>query len=376
MASSAKNILKPSAVDYNHLSAYDYILPPSLIAHTPTQKRDASRLLISAPNTPIHTNNHFEDILKHLNPGDILVMNNTRVLPARLYGWRTKEEIKNGIKVRGKLEVEVLLHRATGAENTWQAFCKPAKKLKIGHYIHFDGGKAEVIGRSDEETTLKFFDFGPDFEAFLKKTGQMPLPPYITRENGHTEEDLERYQTVYAQHKGAVAAPTAGLHFTKELLAALQNKGIKTEFVTLHVGAGTFQPVREEDLSHHKMHTEWGEVTPQVAEKLQQAKQKGHRIVCVGTTSLRLLESAAKTGTIKPFKGDTDIFIKPGFTFNAADGLITNFHLPRSTLLMLVAAFVGYSNMHQIYKTAIAENFRFYSYGDSSLLWKKTNDAL
>lgn len=361
----------------NELSAYDYALPPELIAQSPVTPRDSARLLVAVSSGAMSTSQHFRDLVDILQAGDVLVINNTRVLPARLFGWREKTEqiphTDGSVETRtGKLEAEVLLHRHTGEENTWRAFLKPGKKFKPGHVIHFTGGAADIVGRDGDELILKFKKFGKDFEKFLKSAGDMPLPPYIERPEGSTEEDAERYQTVYAKEKGAVAAPTAGLHFTPELITALEKKGIQFAHVTLHVGAGTFQPVREEDLGNHKMHSEWGELSAQTAAQLNQVKQKGGRVICVGTTSLRLLETAARSGEIKPFKGDTDIFITPGYEFQATDGLLTNFHLPKSTLLMLVSAFVGHNVMKQIYKTAITEKFRFYSYGDSSLLLKTT----
>ena len=357
------------------LSDYDYTLPPELIAQTPVTPRDSARLLVAGPSGVKRTDTHFKDILNLLRAGDVLVVNNTRVLPARLNGWREKTETvphtDGTVEVkRGRLEVEVLLHRCMGAGHKWSAFCRPAKKMKPGHIIHFEGGEAEVVGRCGDELMLSFKNYGQDFEKFIKIAGEMPLPPYIERPDGTTQDDSERYQTVYAKQQGAVAAPTAGLHFTPELINALEEKGIQFAHVTLHVGAGTFQPVRAEDLSKHVMHAEWGELTPETAKMLNKTRGNGNRIICVGTTSLRLLETAAKSGEIKPFKGDTDIFITPGFDFRGADGLITNFHLPKSTLLMLVSAFVGYETMKEIYKTAIAEKFRFYSYGDSSLLFK------
>ena len=363
----------------NKLSAYDYTLPPERIAQSPVTPRDRARLLLSDTDGTLSTDKHFCDVISLLQSGDVVVINNTRVLPARLYGWREKTEkiphTNGSIETKiGQLDVEVLLHRHTGEENTWRAFVKPAKKLKPGHVIYFEGGEAVVVERDEDEFIITFKKFGEDFEKFIKSAGDMPLPPYIERPEGTTEEDDERYQTVYAKEKGAVAAPTAGLHFTPELISALEEKGIQFAHVTLHVGAGTFQPVRTEELSHHKMHSEWGELTPETADKLNNAKANGHRIICVGTTSLRLLETSARSGKIVSFKGDTDIFITPGFEFKAADGLITNFHLPKSTLLMLVAAFVGYDKMREIYKVAITEKFRFYSYGDSSLLWRQKND--
>lgn len=358
------------------LTDYDYALPPERIAQHPATPRDSARLLFSGAMGVQAQPHTFKDLVLLLQPNDILVMNNTRVLPARLEGWRKKVEmVTDGInppqEIQGQMAVEVLLHRYTGKNQEWLAFCKPSKKLKFGHTIHFDGGEAEVAGRENDQLILNFKNFGEDFENFLKKAGELPLPPYIERPKGNEVSDNERYQTVYAARQGAVAAPTAGLHFTPELLHDLQQKGIEIAQVTLHVGAGTFQPVRTEDLSQHVMHKEWGEITPETVAQIKAAQAKGGRVVCVGTTSLRILETAAQSGALQPFLGDTDIFIQPGYVFKAADGLITNFHLPKSTLLMLVAAFVGYDTMRNIYQTAIAENYRFYSYGDSSLLWKK-----
>ena len=358
------------------LSDYDYTLPPELIAQQPATPRDSARLLVSGASGVLAGQHTFADLPALLQKGDVLVMNNTRVLPARLQGFRKKVEIiSDGMapptEVEGKLEVEVLLHRYTGQNNEWLAFCKPAKKLKPGHKIFFEGGEADVVGRDGDQLILNFINFGTDFESFLKQAGELPLPPYIARPEGNEDSDNERYQTVYAKRQGAVAAPTAGLHFTPELLRELEQKGIETAQVTLHVGAGTFQPVRSEDLSEHVMHKEWGEITPETVAQIKAAQARGGRVICVGTTSMRIVETASQSGELKPFKGDTDIFIQPGYKFQTVDGLITNFHLPKSTLLMLVAAFVGYDKMHEIYQTAIAEKYRFYSYGDSSLLWKK-----
>ncbi len=354
------------------LSDFDYVLPSELIAQQPADPRDSARLLLSDEGGINSLDYKFSDLLNLLRAGDILVMNNTRVLPARLQGWREKvEQLPNGKAKKGKMAVEVLLHRCTGNDDEWLAFCRPAKKLKQGQEIFFEGGKATIIGRDGEQLIIKFSSFGDCFEAFLKQAGDLPLPPYISRPEGSTEDDSERYQTVYAHRQGAVAAPTAGLHFTENLLEQLKQKDISTTTVTLHVGAGTFQPVRNDDLSQHIMHSEWGEVTEEAVTAINAAKKSGGRVVCVGTTSLRLIETAARGGVLKPFSGDTDIFITPGFGFKVADGLLTNFHLPKSTLLMLVAAFTGYDKMRKIYQTAIADKYRFYSYGDSSLLWRK-----
>lgn len=349
------------------LSDFDYDLPDRLIAQTPAEPRDAARLLLVPPEGILQTQLHVYDLTALLQPGDLLVVNDTRVLPARLNGWRVKSTPQGD----GRMEVEVLLHRCLGDPLHWRAFARPAKKLKPGHVVHFgDGLSATIEGREGEEVLLRFKADPAHFTALLEQVGQMPLPPYISRPDGENEADKDRYQTIYARHDGAVAAPTAGLHFTPALQKALADKGIGFTHVTLHVGAGTFQPVRVEDIATHVMHSEWGRISPQAVADIEAAKARGGRIICVGTTSLRLVESAARSGKLEPWEGETDIFITPGFDFKVADGLMTNFHLPQSTLLMLVAAFVGYERMHQIYKTAIAEDFRFYSYGDSSLLWR------
>lgn len=347
------------------VSDFDFELPPQLVAHKPAQPRDAARLLVWPPVTP---NLHFYDLPSQLKVGDLLVFNNTRVLPARLTGLRPMADGNWG-------EVEILLHRCRGALTEWSAFCRPARKLKDGMQLRFADSNvtATVSGRDDDQVLLTFEAANDTaFSEFLETCGQMPLPPYIERPNGEEADDRSRYQTVYAQHDGSVAAPTAGLHFTPELLEKLRAMGVNTAEVTLHVGAGTFMPVRVENIAEHKMHAEWGEVSAATVAAIEQTKAKGGRVIAVGTTSMRLLETAAKSGKIAPFRGDTAIFITPGFRFNVADGLITNFHLPKSTLLMLVAAFVGFDTMQKIYQHAIAENYRFYSYGDSSILWRAT----
>lgn len=354
--------VEQSSVKAWQVSDFDFKLPPSLIAHKPAQPRDSARLLVWPPVVPSH---HFSDLPKFLKAGDLLVFNNTRVLPARLTAFRTAAD-------GSQAEVEVLLHRCRGELVEWSAFCRPARKLKDGMQLTFAGTPitARVSGRDDDQVLLTFEADTDSFKAFLEAHGQMPLPPYIERPNGEEADDRTRYQTVYAKHDGSVAAPTAGLHFTPELLQNLRNMGVNMANVTLHVGAGTFMPVRVDSIADHKMHAEWGEVSAETVAAIEATKANGGRVICVGTTSLRLVESAARGGKLAPFSGDTAIFITPGFHFNVADGLVTNFHLPKSTLLMLVAAFTGFDTMKSIYQHAIAEGYRFYSYGDSSLLWR------
>ncbi len=346
------------------VSDYDFNLPQEAIAIQPAEPRDSARMLVHAEQTEL--NKTFKDLPDYLNAGDVLVLNNTKVIPARLYGGRKRTEAE------GLVNTELLLHKSVNKKRTcWESFIKPAKRYKVGHVLHFEGSSvtAEVIEKNEDKVTLQFsVTTDADMFLFLEKQGQMPLPPYISRPDGSTEADKEDYQTVYAAHKGSVAAPTAGLHFTEELLEKLTQKGVRIEYVTLHVGAGTFMPVRAEKLEEHVMHAEWGEVTQENVDVLNAAKAAGKRIIPVGTTSLRLLETAAKSGEIKPFVGETDIFITPGFAFNAADMLITNFHLPKSTLIMLVSAFIGYDETMRMYQTAIENNFKFYSYGDGCLL--------
>ena len=308
----------------------------------------------------------MSDLPGYLKPGDVLLFNDTRVIPARLNGTRTRD----GQVVR----VEATLHRRL-APNGWTAFMKPGKRLKPGDRVVFgEGFEAEVIDKADGgEVTLAFDLAGPDLDAAIREHGLMPLPPYIAARRAEDDRDRADYQTVYAREDGSVAAPTAGLHFTPELLQAIRDKGVQTAFVTLHVGAGTFLPVKTDDVADHRMHPEYGEVSAGTAALLNQARAEGGRIVCVGTTSLRLLESATDAaGRIGPFAAETAIFITPGYRFRAADGLMTNFHLPKSTLFMLVSAFAGQARMRAAYDHAIAEGYRFYSYGDGSLLWRAT----
>ncbi|TNE66902.1 MAG: tRNA preQ1(34) S-adenosylmethionine ribosyltransferase-isomerase QueA [Alphaproteobacteria bacterium] len=340
------------------VNLFDFVLPKDHIALRPARPRDAARMLVVGPDAFEHKG--VLDLASYLGPDDILVFNDTRVIPGRLTGRR------------GEAKIEVTLHKRE-SETVWRVFAKPARKCRIGDILDFDGLAAEVIGLGDEgERTLDFRVPGAEMTLALETHGVMPLPPYIASQRGVDETDLSDYQTVFAKHDGAVAAPTAGLHFTDRLLQSLDAKGVKRRAVTLHVGAGTFLPVKAEDTRDHKMHSEWGEVSPQIAAELNAARARGGRIVAVGTTSLRLLESAAdENGIIQPFVGDTDIFITPGYRFRAVDILMTNFHLPKSTLFMLVSAFAGLERMQAAYDLAIRENYRFYSYGDSSLLFPK-----
>ncbi|WP_421695087.1 tRNA preQ1(34) S-adenosylmethionine ribosyltransferase-isomerase QueA [Aestuariivirga sp.] len=347
------------------VSDFDFELPPERIALRPVSPRDVSKLLVVRPQG---LDDHvFRDLPSLLKPGDVLVFNNTRVIPAALSGNRIG---RGGTTPK----IEALLHmRLDGSR--WKAFAKPAKKLEKGDRVRFGSeGKLCLIGHLDAtveekgeagEVTFAFDFSGPALDEAITAVGEMPLPPYIAGKRGTDEKDKADYQTVFAEREGAVAAPTAGLHFTPELMNKLEASGISTEFVTLHVGAGTFLPVKAEDTADHKMHAEWGEVTAGTCERLKSVRAKGGRIVAVGTTSLRLLESAG----LEPFSGTTEIFITPGYKFRAVDLLITNFHLPKSTLFMLVSAFAGLKTMRAAYAHAIANDYRFYSYGDSSLLF-------
>jgi S-adenosylmethionine:tRNA ribosyltransferase-isomerase len=344
------------------LADFDFHLPEERIAAYPVEPRDSARLLhVRGSNLSDH---RVFDLPKLLREGDVLVMNDTKVIPARLLGQR--DEVR----------VEVMLNkRESGEGEVWSALARPGKRLREGQIIVFAPDfEAKVLAKKDGGEILVRFNREKDaFFTAVHAHGHVPLPPYIKRPEGDTPEDRTRYQTVYARVEGAVAAPTAGLHFTPELFAKLDQKGIARQTVTLHVGAGTFLPVKSERVADHVMHAEWGEITTETAAFLTNAKKEGRRIVAVGTTSLRLLESAAdETGTIHPFCGETSIFITPGYHFKAIDAMITNFHLPKSTLFMLVSALAGLDNMRAAYAHAIDKAYRFYSYGDACLLEKET----
>lgn len=335
---------------------FDFELPRDRIAEHPANPRDAARMLdLSGDGTQDRIVRELPDVLRR---GDLLISNDTRVIPARLFGKR------------GEAKVEVTLHKQEGL-GTWVAFAKPAKKLRIGETFKVnDEFEAEVLAKKDGgEVTLRFNKTGADLIAALEEFGVMPLPPYIRRDAGGDDQDKSDYQTIFAQKDGAVAAPTAGLHFTPELLANLDARGINRRTITLHVGAGTFLPVKVDDTDDHKMHAEWGSISKEIADLINETRANGGRVVAVGTTSLRLLESAAREdGVVEPFEAETDIFITPGYKFRAVDMLLTNFHLPRSTLFMLVSAFAGFDRMKAAYQHAIDHEYRFYSYGDCSLL--------
>ncbi len=353
------------------LSDFDFDLPEGLIALRPAEPRDSARLLVVTPGgQPELADRHIPDLLAALRPGDLMVFNDTRVIPARLHGIRHREALQ--------ARVEVMLHKREG-DDRWIVFAKPGKKLSVGDRVRFGGDgtvcvletlDATVEAKLEDGSVLLRFDLtGPILDQAIVAQGAMPLPPYIAQKRPTDARDLQDYQTVYAEHDGAVAAPTAGLHFTPELLARIDALGVKRRFVTLHVGAGTFLPVKTERIEDHRMHSEWGRIDSETAEALNATRAAGGRVIAVGTTSLRLLESAAtEDGYIGPWSGDTDIFIRPGYRFRAVDMLMTNFHLPKSTLMMLVSAFAGYDTMRRAYAHAIANGYRFYSYGDSSLL--------
>ena len=345
------------------LDDFDFHLPETLIATRPARPRTAAKLLVVDGDTLQDL--HVSDLPSLLRKGDRLVLNNTRVIPARLIGARHRDSAQG--PVSAKIEITLMEPDAKGG---WRALAKPLRKLLPGEEIQFQGGlSATVAEKSETDLRLVFNHEGPAFEAALQVAGSMPLPPYIAAKRAPDAQDDEDYQTVFARTPGAVAAPTASLHFDADLLAKLAEMGVETTEVTLHVGAGTFLPVKVEDVTTHKMHAEWGEVTPKAAAEIAATRAAGGRIIPVGTTALRLIESAARaTGTVEPWQGETDIFIYPGFSFKATDALMTNFHLPKSTLLMLVAALMGQQRMQAAYAHAVQEDYRFFSYGDASLL--------
>lgn len=342
-----------------NINDFDYALPLELIAQHPADKRDASRLLVVHRDTGKTEHRCFHDILEYLNPGDCLVMNNSKVLPARLYG--TKE--KTGAKVEF-----LLIKKKEG--DIWETMVKPGKRLHPGDRVTFSESPrlaAEILDYGEEGTRLVRFSCDGSFMDTLEIVGKMPLPPYIDRES--EEEDKERYQTVYCKEEGSVAAPTAGLHFTEELLEEARRKGVRLAYVTLHVGIGTFRPVKCENIEEHKMHFEEYHIDEENAEIINRTKEEGGRIISVGTTSTRTLESAAdENGRIRACGGDTGIFIYPGYRFKIVDCLITNFHLPKSTLLMLISALYDREKILKIYEEAVLQNYHFFSYGDAMLI--------
>ena len=346
-------------IDFNKKSTFDYYLPEELIAQHPIEPRDFSRLMIVDKQSGKIIHKKFYDVVEYLNPGDCLVINDSKVLPARIFG----KNVETGYMV----EFLLLKQLSSGM---WETLVKPGKKAKSGFKFIFGDEKgthltAEITEiLADGNRVIQFEDI-KNFFSKLEEIGQMPLPPYIKEKL----KDKSRYQTIYARDLGSAAAPTAGLHFTPELLKKIKDKGINVASVTLHVGLGTFRPVKEENIENHKMHSEFFIVPQSTAEVIKNAKKSGNRVICVGTTSCRTVESVYdKFGEIKAFEGSTDIFIKPGYNFGITDGLITNFHLPESTLIMLVSAFAGYETIMRAYKTAVEEKYRFFSFGDAMLI--------
>lgn len=337
-------------------SDFDYNLPEELIAQTPMEPRDHSRLLVydRADHSVQHL--HFYDLPRFLNPGDVMVVNDTRVIPARLLGEKEETHVPVEILLLKRLEKDL-----------WEALVRPGRRLAPGTWCSFGDGllRSEIVDRAPEGARLVRFHYQGVFEEILDRLGQMPLPPYIHERL----QDRERYQTVYAREEGSAAAPTAGLHFTPELLEQIRRKGIDVVPVLLHVGLGTFRPVKEEDVSQHQMHVEHYEVTPEAAERINRARAEGHRCVCIGTTSVRTLETAStEDGVVHAQNGDTGIFIMPGYHFKATDALVTNFHLPQSTLLMLISALMGREEALRVYNIAVEEKYRFFSFGDAMLI--------
>ena len=335
-------------------SDFYYDLPNELIAQTPIEPRNHSRLLVLDKNNGNIEHKHFFDLKDYLKKGDCLVLNDTRVLPARIFG--TKEST-------GAVVEFVLLKQIK--TSVWECLAGPGKKAKIGSSFKFsDELCAEVLEVTEEGNRIVKFLYDGNFFEILDKVGQMPLPPYITEKL----KDKERYQTVYSNELGSAAAPTAGLHFTQEMLKELQDMGVKIAYVTLHVGLGTFRPVKSDDIKDHKMHSEWYHISQETADIINQTKRSGGRVICVGTTSCRTIESAAQKGELKECSDNTSIFIYPGYKFLCMDAIVTNFHLPESTLIMLISAFAGYENTMNTYKCAVQEKYRFFSFGDAMLI--------
>lgn len=337
-------------------SDFYFDLPKELIAQDPLPNRDSSRLLVLDRRTGEWEHRIFHDVIEYLKPGDTMVLNNTKVIPARLLG--SKDGTGAAVEI-------LLLKRWEG--DVWETLVRPGKKLKPGARVTFGNGelKAEILEVVEDGNRLVRFEYDGIFEEVLDRLGEMPLPPYIT----HKLRDRNRYQTVYAKYEGSAAAPTAGLHFTKELLKRIEDKGVHIAYVTLHVGLGTFRPVKVEDVAQHHMHTEWYQISPEAAALINQTHENGHRVICVGTTGCRTVESAAdEHGIVKAGADNTSIFIYPGYKFKVMDGLITNFHLPESTLIMLVSAFAGREHVLNAYNEAVRERYRFFSFGDAMLI--------
>ncbi len=344
------------------LSDFDFDLPEDLIATRPAVPRSSARLLVAQGDAIQDA--HVRDLTAYLRPGDRMVLNDTRVIPARLSGRRHRDSAQG--PVSAAIEATLLEPQADGC---WSALLKPLKKIRSGEEVVFSEDLSARLERvADGQAHLRFNLTGDDFDAALEQAGAMPLPPYIAAKRPADAQDKQDYQTVWARHAGAVAAPTASLHFDNPLLQALGDHGVDFTHVTLHVGAGTFLPVKVDDVTTHKMHAEWGRVSAQAAGEIAATKAQGGRVIPVGTTALRLIESAARGGAIAPWEGETDIFIYPGFQFHVADALMTNFHLPKSTLLMLVSALMGQDRIRAVYDHALAQRYRFFSYGDASLL--------
>lgn len=338
------------------LSEFDYYLPEELIAQVPIKDRSKSKLLIIDKKTGQRLHRRFDDIIDFISPGDCLVLNDTKVIPARLYGFRKD--------TGGKMEF-VLLKKLD--KDTWEVLVKPGKRAKIGRTFIFGDGclEAKVLDKTDYGGRIVEFSYDGIFEQILDEIGQMPTPPYIKKKL----ENQNRYQTVYASRLGSAAAPTAGLHFTESLLDSLKDKGVNIAFITLHVGLGTFRPVKTENIEEHKMHTEYYDISKDAAQRINETKKKGKKVIAVGTTSTRTLETAShEDGFVEPKSGWSDIFIYPGYKFKIIDSLITNFHLPKSTLLMLVCALAGKDNIFKAYKDAIKRNYRFFSFGDAMFI--------
>lgn len=343
---------------------FDFDLPEELIALRPARPRRSSRLLVAGAET--QRIDVFENLAEELREGDLIVFNDTKVIPARLVGFRRRETDGTG----GEVKMEATLMKRLSPD-AWRTLAKPGKRLKPGDQVVFGGLIGEIMAKGEAgQVDIRFDCSGADLDAAIATAGVPPLPPYIAARRGPDVEDEADYQTIFAEKSGAVAAPTASLHFDQAVMDSLTERGVATTRLTLHVGAGTFLPVKVEDTDDHVMHSEWGEVRQETCEAIAAARKAGGRVIAAGTTALRLLETAGQGGDVRPWVGDTNIFITPGYRFKTVDGLITNFHLPRSTLMMLVSAFAGTERIRDLYYYAIENKMRFYSYGDASLLWR------